>query len=337
MAYIQPRFGYVLQAATTFASAEGWANNTSNRIFYRISPRYSLPLAGIAVYLTQVGSGQADAYLYHDIAGPVWSSSDYLAFLLNGGGVNRVALPASPGRFAITGLNFPLRAGCGYWLGIRHTSTGSVMFFPGFDRRVSDWSQHGYQESCVLFYTGSLSVRHGQFNAQILYQMPDGTVKTFEPLLTGSYNDEYTTSNLAVRFTVPNGLNLNVDGVVLAHFTKQGSPGGLKVTLKQGTTTILDSDPLTTLFTPPSTTAGLSFYIPFLGSAVLSGGSTYDLNITVSGTHDASNRFAMKVVGVDTTVVPDWWTYRMVIGGTEYQNKVPTMFLLSLDVDNPFG
>lgn len=337
MAYIPPRFGYVLQAATGFAAAEGWANNSAFRIFYRISPRYSLPLAGIAVYLTQVGSGYADAYLYHDIAGPIWDSGNYQSFLLNGGGVNRLTLPSSPGRFEITGLNYPLRAGCGYWLGIRHTSTSEVRFFPGFDRRVSDWAWHGYQESCTSFYTGSLSVRHGQFNAQILYLMPDGTVKVFEPLLTGSYNDEYTTSNLAVRFTVPNGLNLNVDGVVLAHFTKQGSPGGLKVTLKQGNTTILDSDPLTALFTPPATTAGLSFHVPFLGNAVLLGGNTYDVAISVDGTHDASNRFAMKVVGVDTTVVPDWWTYRMVIGGSEASNKVPTMFLLTLDPEAPFG
>lgn len=337
MSYIPSRFGYVLQAASGFASPDGFVGNPSYRFLCRLSPRYSLPLAGIAVYVTQTAAGSCDAYLYHDLAAPVWDPNNYTTYLLNGVGTNRVPLPSAPGRLVIGGLNYPLRAGCGYWIAVRHGASSEVRFFPGFDRRVSDWAMHGLQESCTAFYAGSLSYRHGQYNAQILYRMPDGSVKVFEPLLTGGYNDEYTTSNLAVRFTVPEGLTLNVDGVVLAHFTKQGSPGGLRVTLRQGDTVLLESDPVTPLFVPPSSSLGVSFHIPFLGNAVLSGGVTYDVAIGVSGVHDSSNRFAMKVLHVDTTVVPEWWTYRMVVGGSEFVNRVPTMFLLTLDPEYPFG
>lgn len=338
MAFIPPRFGYVLQAASSFAGPVGWGNQTAYRLFYRLSPRYSLPVAGIAVYVTQTGSGQADAYLYHDIAGPLWDTANYETFLLSGYGVNRVALPSSPGRLVISGLNYPVTAGAGYQLGIRHNSTAQVNFFNGFDHRVSDWAMHGYQESSSLVYTGTNTIFHGQYNAQILYRMPDGSVKYFEPLLTGQYTDNYTTSGLSVRFTVPSGVNLNVRGFTFAHFTRQGTPGGLYITVKQGSNTVAQSDPLASSFVPPSTSAGLSFYIPLLNQPVLlSGGVTYDVGLGVSGVHDTSNRFAMKTLSVDTSCIPDWWTFRMVIGGAEQWGAVPTMFLAVLDHNNPFG
>jgi hypothetical protein len=338
MAVVPSRFGYVLAASTGFAGSVSWANNAAARLFFRIVPRYSLPLVGVAIYATAVPTGQADVYLYYGMGGILWDPGNYASYLLSGYSINRVNYPASPGRFVLSGLNFQLAAGSGYWVGIRNGSIGTLSVFPGFDRRVSDWSRTLFLDYSSRFYSGSFTDFPSQFNAQILYRMPDGTIKWFEPLLTGGYNDEYTTSNLAVRFTVPEGLNLNVRGFTFGHFTKQGSPGGLYITLKQGNTTIAQSDPLTTLFTPPSTTAGLSFYIPLLNSPVLlSGGVTYDVVLGVNGTHDTSNRFAMKVVGVDTSAIPSWWTYRMVIGGTEYWSKVPTMFLVALDDKSPFG
>jgi len=330
---IPSRFGYHLATEQNITNGEvTWGNNAGARYHFRFSPRYSLPLAGLAVYISATASGKVDGFLHPTYQDPLYS------YVLSPAGINRFNLPSSPGRVVISDLHYNLQQGAShYTVAIRHTASGNVTVIGGPDFRSFDTPWHGYGHYGTSFWRGYWDSISARFNAQVLYRMPDGSIKFFEPLWTGSLSDEFTDSDLRVRFAVPDGVNIRVDGVVLSHFTKHGSPGGLKVVLRRGSTQLLESDPLPPTWTPPNATRQMSFYMPFLGSTLLTGGNTYELQVTVVGTHNSSNRFSWKALIMDSSSLPDWWTYRMVIGGTENWAKVPPMLLFTLDLNSPFS
>ena len=334
---IPPRFGYHLATEQNITGSTQWAatwgNNTVARYFFRFSPRYSLPLAGFAVYISATASGKIDGFLQPAYQNPLHSDQP-----LSPAGIDRLNLPSSPGRFVISDLHYNLQQGAStYAVAIRHGASGNVTVIGGPDFRSFDTPWHGFGHYGTALWSNLWAFIAARFNGQVLYRMPDGSIKFFEPLWTGSLSDEFTDSDLRVRFAVPEGVNIRVDGVVLSHFTKHGSPGGLKVVLRQGSTQLLESDPLPSTWNPPNADPRMSFYMPFLGSTLLTGGNTYELQVTVVGTHNSSNRFSWKALIMDSSSLPDWWTYRMVIGGTENWSKVPPMLLFTLDLNSPFS
>ena len=338
---IPPRFGYHLATDQYITNgAVTWANAWSTRLFFRFSPRYSLPIAGVAVYISQTTSGNMRAALHHTFLEPIWNSINMGEYTLSPGGLGyQYSLPTNPGRFVLDGMSFGMAQGaCHFVVAMNHPNPYNVTFVTGPDFRASDTCWHGYGHYGTAFWSNNTwSSIDTRFNMQIIYRMPDGSLKFFEPLWTGALSDQYTNTGLRVRFKLPDGMNIRVDGVVLSHFTKQGSPGGLKAVLWKGSTMLLESDPFPSSWNPPSAANQMSFYIPFLGDALLSGGNTYDLEVTVVGTHDSSNRFVWKTMVMDTSAIPDWWTYRMVIGGVEDWSKVPPMLLFTLDLNSPFS
>ena len=367
---VPPRFGYSLTTEQTISGVHTWGSNSSFRLFYRFAPRYSLPMAGAAIYVYPALAGSIRALLYYSFETPYWSTSDNNVGLLTPTSDatflmpepfpdSTFSMPESYGRdevsdlettggggsdtsgtiVDISPLNFPLNQGSHqYALAIWHGNSGNVGFVYGPDPRACDTAWHPQSHYGVSFWNGSDYAWHyARFNMQIRYRMPDGTIKFFEPLWTSLTQDVYTNNGLRIRFSVPSGVNIRVDGVVLSHFTKQGSPGGLKARLWQGSTQLLETDPFPESWTPPSAANQMSFYMPFLGNALLSGGNTYDLEITVVGTNNATNRFAMKTLVIADSAIPDWWTYRVVVGSTEDWSKVPTVFLLTLDLNSPFS
>ncbi len=101
---IPPRFGYQLATEQNINNgAVAWANNTAMRYHFRFSPRYSLPLAGLAVYISTTSSGTIDGFLHPTYQDPL------RYHVLSPAGIDRFNLPSSPGRFVISDLHYNLQ------------------------------------------------------------------------------------------------------------------------------------------------------------------------------------------------------------------------------------
>ena len=332
---IHPLFGYVLGHDGNANVSIGWVN--TSYALWGFVPRKEIKACGVAFRLGAHNPGDFSATIFAMYGQPLWTTPEQN---LDGAYSRRVISIPSKGSAYRCKIEFPdvnLAGGCQYYVSLKHTSPTGIIFYHGPYAWPERINVHPFNYAGLVAYNTGLWGHYSRlYNAQILYRMPDGTAKAFEPLLTGD-QDLLSTSDLRVRFSIPDGLRVRVDGVVLSRFTSVGSPGPLKVRLLQGGNVLTESDYTPSGFTPPTDIEAKQFYLSFLDSVLLSPGIDYDLQLVVSSPNNSTNRYLWQVYNIDTTDLHSWWTYRMVIGGTENPNVVPAALLFSLDIRSPFS